>query len=93
MLVFSLYRWMTLPTLSLFFLGLAICCLGSIVYLRFYSPLSKCPGPFWASISRTWIMWQVIRGDLEKTQLILHEKHGESLFGGDVLAQADCEVR
>jgi hypothetical protein len=66
--------------LGLFFFGLGIYCLGSITYLRFYSPLSKCPGPFWASISRTWIMWQVIRGDLEKTQRTLHEKHGEIPF-------------
>jgi hypothetical protein len=78
--------------LSLFFFGLGIYYLGSIAYLRFYSPLSKCPGPFWASISRTWIIWQVIRGDLEKTQRILHEKHGEFTFK-NVPAQTDCEIR
>lgn len=36
---------------------------GWIVYSRFYHPLSKIPGPWLASVSRTWYILQIIKGD------------------------------
>ena len=41
----------------------------------FYNhPLAKVPGPVWASISRTWLMYRMYRGDYQLSQLALHEK-------------------
>ncbi|KAL2675845.1 cytochrome P450 family protein [Phyllosticta citricarpa] len=47
-----------------------------IVYQRFFSPLAKIPGPFWASISRYWITKHSWTGDLHRTMIALHAKHG-----------------
>ncbi|KAJ9227002.1 hypothetical protein DTO271D3_8144 [Paecilomyces variotii] len=47
-----------------------------IIYARTLHPLSKVPGPWLATVSRTWYMLQIIRGDMEKTQRRLHEKYG-----------------
>lgn len=49
---------------------------GWIVYARTLHPLARIPGPFWASISRTWYIAQLLRGDMEKTQRRLHAEHG-----------------
>ena len=46
------------------------------VYSRFFHPLSKYPGPFLASISRTWIVLQVAGAHAEETQRELHAKYG-----------------
>lgn len=48
-----------------------------IIYARFFHPLSDVPGPFWASISRMWIMYQTARGDAERTELAWHRKCGK----------------
>lgn len=53
---------------ALGFLALGLYCVGWIVYTRLFHPLAKVPGPWLASISRGWYMWQVHRGDMEKTQ-------------------------
>jgi hypothetical protein len=34
------------------------------------------PGPFWASVSRGWLIVHVLRGDLEKVTRALHQAHG-----------------
>lgn len=47
-----------------------------IVYARCFHPLSKLPGPWLASVSRTWYMLQIAKGDMENTQRQLHAKHG-----------------
>jgi hypothetical protein len=46
------------------------------VYSRFFHPLSKYPGPFLASLSRAWIVFQVAGAHAEKTQRELHAKYG-----------------
>jgi hypothetical protein len=53
-----------------------------IIYARTLHPYAKYPGPFLASISRSWIVMEVIRGQAHKTQAELHKKHGiaTSLF-------------
>lgn len=51
--------------------------LGSwIIYCRFFHPLRAIPGPFLASISRTWIVFRTWSGDMEHTQRDLHRKYG-----------------
>jgi hypothetical protein len=47
-----------------------------IVYTRTLHRFADVSGPFWASVSRGWLVAQVVRGDLEKTTRELHKKHG-----------------
>ena len=50
--------------------------LGFIIKRRYLSPLRRFPGPFWASVTRWWLVHQIFRGDHEKTMLRLHAKYG-----------------
>lgn len=47
-----------------------------IVYIRTFHRFADIPGPFWASVSRAWLVRQVQHGDLEKTTRLLHRIHG-----------------
>jgi hypothetical protein len=47
-----------------------------IIYTRWFHPLAKFPGPFWASVTRIWTVLHVLPGDAEKTQMKLHAKYG-----------------
>lgn len=47
-----------------------------VVYARFFHPLAKYPGPFFASITRLWHIIDVASGSSDKTQRQLHEKYG-----------------
>ncbi|KAJ0418634.1 cytochrome P450 [Aspergillus carlsbadensis] len=47
-----------------------------IIYARWFHPLAKFPGPFWASVTRIWTVLHVLPGDTEKTQMKLHAKYG-----------------
>lgn len=49
-----------------------------IVYARVFHPLARFPGPFWASVSRAWIVRSVIRGNPHGTQRLLHAKYGKT---------------
>jgi hypothetical protein len=49
--------------------------LGAI-YRRYFHPLSKFPGPFWASITRWWMVSEIFSGEHEKHINALHEKYG-----------------
>jgi hypothetical protein len=46
------------------------------VYRRFFHPLAKYPGPFWASITRWWMVNQIFGGKHEKNIRALHKKYG-----------------
>jgi hypothetical protein len=50
-----------------------------IIYARTLHPLAKVPGPFWPSVSRTWLMYRAYAGDLEIVQRKLHEEYGPLL--------------
>lgn len=49
-----------------------------VVYSRTLHPLAKIPGPTWASLSRTWLMYRMYLGDLETHQRALHERYNLS---------------
>jgi hypothetical protein len=49
------------------------------IYQRFFSPLAKVPGPFWASITPLWRVSRVLKGNWHLENIALHEKYGESL--------------
>ncbi|KAF2020437.1 cytochrome P450 [Aaosphaeria arxii CBS 175.79] len=60
-------------------IGLAVYWFLWIIYARTLHPLATVPGPFWASISRTWMMYRMYRGDQEIVQRKLHEQYGPLL--------------
>jgi hypothetical protein len=45
------------------------------VYARFLHPLAKIPGPFWPSVSRTWLMYRMYKGDLEFHMRLIHDRY------------------
>ncbi|GMF77394.1 unnamed protein product [Aspergillus oryzae] len=55
-----------------------------IIYTRWFHPLAKFPGPFWASVTRAWTLLHVLHGDAEKRQMKLHAKYG-LVPPGDIL--------
>lgn len=48
-----------------------------IVYARLFHPLARYPGPFWASVSRFWMVGQIRKAASEKTQRELHDRLGK----------------
>jgi hypothetical protein len=51
-----------------------------IVYYRWFHPLAKFPGPFWAAVTRLWIAYRNIQGDECQVNLALHKRYGMSLM-------------
>ncbi|CAK7221894.1 hypothetical protein SBRCBS47491_004685 [Sporothrix bragantina] len=47
-----------------------------IIYTRFFHPLARYPGPFWASVSRFWMVSQIRGAHADKTQRELHAHLG-----------------
>jgi cytochrome P450 len=50
--------------------------LHQIIYYRYFHPLSKFPGPFWASVTRLWIAYHNLKGDEYQVVYELHKKYG-----------------
>ena len=48
-----------------------------VVRRRYFSAISDVPGPFLASFSTLWEIWEIITGHIEITVIALHEKHGK----------------
>lgn len=46
------------------------------VQRQYFSPISDIPGPFLASVSIFWQIWQIARGHTAKSTINLHEKRG-----------------
>lgn len=59
-----------------FFSTFSVAMMSYAFYQRFFSPLSKIPGPFWASISPLWKLRVFRRGDFHLAILKLHEEYG-----------------
>jgi hypothetical protein len=57
-------------------LGLIVLVLGFIVKRRYLSPLRRFPGPFWASVTRWWLVREIFIGNHEKNMIRLHAKYG-----------------
>ncbi|KAI4845223.1 cytochrome P450 [Aureobasidium sp. EXF-8845] len=58
------------------------CLSAYIIYQRFFHPLASVPGPFWASLTRLWITKHSWDGDMHRTMIALHEKHGSIVRNG-----------
>ncbi|KFY07806.1 hypothetical protein V492_06804 [Pseudogymnoascus sp. VKM F-4246] len=76
-ILYNLYLHATFGNLIPAFFGyLALRVLYQIVYYRFFHPLSKFPGPFWASVTRLWIAYHNIKEDEPYVEHELHKKYG-----------------
>jgi hypothetical protein len=53
---------------------LAIVC--TLVYQRFFSPISDIPGPFAAIFGTSFQLWHIFKGRSEQAIYDLHRKHG-----------------
>jgi len=71
-LTFPLFIIASLPVLFVLY----------VIYQRFFHPLAKVPGPYWASITRLWMVKHSIDGDMHRTMIALHEKHGSLVRTG-----------
>ncbi|TDZ60839.1 Cytochrome P450 monooxygenase gsfF [Colletotrichum trifolii] len=47
-----------------------------LVYQRYLSPFAGLPGPYWATLSRTWLAFHSYKGDLHTIMMQWHEKYG-----------------
>ena len=63
---------------SVYVWALAVCVTTAsyIVYERFFSPLAGIPGPFWASLTRLWIVHLSWIGTTHEVIPELHKKYG-----------------
>ncbi|KAF2635347.1 cytochrome P450 [Massarina eburnea CBS 473.64] len=67
--------------------------IGWIIYARTLHPLAKIPGDFWPSVSRTWLMYYMYRGDIEEVQRAYHVKYGPiARIAPDEISVSDPEA-
>lgn len=76
-LVSNVIALLSLRNILLFLLAYPVIrFLYQITYYKFFHPLSKFPGPFWASATRLWSAYQSLRGVEYLKLWDLHEKYG-----------------
>ncbi|KAF2458809.1 flavonoid 3',5'-hydroxylase [Lineolata rhizophorae] len=80
MAVSGLLAYLTAGNVCLVFLAyITYCVLSQIIYYRFFHPLAKFPGPFWASVTRLWIAYHNVKADEYLLEHELHKKYGPVL--------------
>ena len=47
-----------------------------IVKNKYFHPLSKFPGPYWAGVSNLYCSLMILTGKSEKMELVYHKKYG-----------------
>jgi hypothetical protein len=57
-----------------------------VLWRKYCTSIRDIPGPFWASFSSIWKVYQVWKGHSELEILELHKKHGMSLLSFDLKA-------
>lgn len=67
---------LNLPSWPNLFLALLTLLTGIAFRRRYLSDLSSIPGPFWASITRLWHVWYILKGDQNERLKALHARHG-----------------
>ncbi|KAJ5682730.1 hypothetical protein N7462_005895 [Penicillium macrosclerotiorum] len=58
---------------GLTFVGIVV---AHVIIRRYASPIKNIPGPFWASFSSLWVVYQLWKGRIETEIFNLHKKHG-----------------
>lgn len=67
--------------------------LGRAVYSRYFHPLTRFPGPFWASITSLWYFQTIRLSKPGNVQYALHEKYGDFVrVGPNLLAVCHPEA-
>ena len=61
---------------------LLLSCIIYTIYQRRFHPLAQVPGPFWASLTRLWLTKHSWDGDMHRTMIALHQKHGHLVRTG-----------
>lgn len=54
--------------------GLSIC--GYIVYIYFFAPLAKIPGPFLAKFTKLWMAYRTKTGPWHRELISMHQRYG-----------------
>ena len=68
---------------SVSFLGPLTVCFLFLAYQRVFGGLlGKIPGPFSARLSRLWMVKHSWQGDMHRTMIALHQKHGKLVRTG-----------
>ena len=60
------------PLLALFYVAVVY-----IVYVRYFTPLRKIPGPFFGSLTRLWKVTTILTARQEVKIMELHRKYGQ----------------
>ncbi|PWY71015.1 cytochrome P450 [Aspergillus heteromorphus CBS 117.55] len=68
--------WPGLTDQSSYLLLAALIATTATFLLHFLDPLSSIPGPFWARWSPLWMINHSLNGDMHRTMIHLHDKHG-----------------
>jgi hypothetical protein len=66
-----------LTVLTYFLPALVLYWILWIIYARWFHPCSQFPGPFLASVSRMWLVCQVLRKNVDNEDRELHRKYGK----------------
>ncbi|KAL1303437.1 hypothetical protein AAFC00_006826 [Neodothiora populina] len=66
----------------LYSLIVLVAAVAYVIYQRWFHPLASVPGPFWASLTRLWMVKHSWDGDMHRTMIALHEKHGKLVRTG-----------
>lgn len=68
---------------SVYFLSFLVLCCLLLAYLRvLVGSISRIPGPFSAKFSRLWMVKHSWQGDMHRTMIALHQKHGKLVRTG-----------
>ena len=63
-------------------IALVLIALSYLFLSTCWGPLGSIPGPRWAALSRTWLAFHSRKGDMHRTMIRLHEKHGKLVRTG-----------
>lgn len=61
---------------------LSLCIIPIVLYRLFLGPLQEIPGPLSARLSRLWMVKHSWQGDMHRTMIELHKKHGKLVRTG-----------
>jgi hypothetical protein len=75
-------------------LGYMLCIfIYQVVNYRFFHPLAKFPGPFWASVTRLWLTYHNVKADEVGVIHALHKKLGKIIINLSTLLHVNIMSR
>lgn len=88
-LVANRVRDVVAPLLSKFPFWIVFLAIIYLVYIRYFTGLSRIPGPFIASISNLWKINAAWQEDMPARNIALHKKHGPLVRIGPNMISVD----